>query len=418
MRAGRARLLLGLWSLPALVAQPGGLGGLLDFDGPPAAPPAAPAPGSPRPAPAPPPAPAPTPTLNPETAARIAALRRELEEHRDLTLATIEPLPTLAACRELAARYRRAVDRTSRQPFLSGLRPAPELVRQVGALQARWGDLARAIRAGDLPPTIAGDRLRALIGDGAEGNVPVSGRHWAALSDAYFGEVLQAERLGADFSRQVRNSPAMRALESAMAHAEQALQRVEGLDEGDSVLPRRVITWDLHRVWRLGVELQIRRLESEGSAEAAPASLRSFLQDMDAARGLRHRSLALAPAGGEPAATLRVPVSGRIQARLGEADVAADIGAATESALPRLAEELYHTHFTLLQAEAFARQDAEEERRTLEALPPGPAREARRAALESSVKQQAEERRRTYEGRRLQLRSEIETEAERVRARR
>ena len=415
----KLRLLLCLLAIQSATAQRGGLGGAFNWDEP-AAPPA-----QANPAPAPPANPAPQPTApaplppqaNPEIAAKITALRRMLAERERLTAESIQPLASLDAATERALRYRRLVDRTLRQPFLAGLNPSPDLTKRVGEMRARWGSLAGAIRAGKPPASVAAATLAALkLPDmPAAADAPMTGSLWAKLSDAYFTETLELESLGAGLAAQVRRSENMRALASLMDMAEQQLTAPAA---GAPDLRR--ITWRLHRVWMLGAELQIKLLEREAVPDAATEGVAEFLRDMDAARGLRHRGLSLSRAGGAPppgdapAVLVRAPADGTICAALAGTEASVDVAPPAANLLPQLAEELYHTHYTLLRVEDFEREtDSLEKQRIAQAIP-GPEREAREREHAESRTRRIAERRSSYAGRRLQVLHEMEEEATRV----
>ena len=420
----RIALLAGLkavLTLSAVAQRGGGLGGAFNWDEP-----AAPAPVSPSNNPQPPPSqPAATPAPEPAAApadpaiiARLTELRRLRETRQTLTQAGIQPLASRAAAAERTQRYRNLVDRTLRQPFLSGVRPAPELVQRVTESKARWGSLAAAIRGGKPPESLTAAAIAALhLPDAAPAGDPVkvTGALWAKVSDEYFRQTLTVENLGADLARHVRTSPKMRELAAAMNEAERLLAAA-----GDNALLLRGVTWQLHCVWMLGVELQIKLLERQLTPDPQTAALDDFLRDMDAARGLRHRGFSLSreggapPPGDEPAVLVRAPEDGTIRATVAGAEASVDIAPAAANRLPQLAEELYHVHYLLRQVDEFESQEDATGRRMIEETKPGPEREARLREHLESHRERVALRLRDYEGRRTQVLHEMTEEANRV----
>lgn len=384
------------------------------------------APASPDPAPAPPdPAPAPAPAAaDPAGAAKLAKLREQLAAGRRVTGENIVPFATLEEATEKARRYRRLVDKTLRQPFLAGLRPSPELAARVKDSVQRWGEIGAAIRAGTPPASLPSAKVAGLK---LAGNLPagdpvrMTGALWSAMSDEYFRETLEIENLGADLARQVRNAPGLTSMEDAMEQAEQALERARNLPEADRRFWLRSTAWLLHRVWQRGMELQVKLAERNLIPSPDSETVESFLRDMDAARGLRHRGFSLAPEGGAPAPnrtpatlvrdprnTIQVPENGAVRATLADARTSVDVAAPAPNRLPQLAAELYHVHYLLRRVEDFEREPA------LPAGKPGPERDSRIKEAEEARRTRVAERRRDYEGRRGQILQEMTTEADRV----
>jgi hypothetical protein len=367
---------------------------------------------------------------NPAILAKIAKLQEQLEAGKLVTAENILPFQSLEEADERARSYRRLVDKTMRQPFLGGLRPSPELVAAAKSSRERWGDLAASIRAGTPPQSLPVARAAALKlpGFNAAGGDPakVTGALWSAMSDEYFRETLEVENLAADLAGRVRNSPAMNALADSMEHAERMIESARNRSEKDKVFALRSATWLLHRVWQLGVALQVKLLEREAIPNPDADALDAFLRDMDSARGLRHRGISLSRAGGgpPPSATpatlvrepvkIQVPPDGTIRAALPDAQASADVSPPAPNRLPQLAAELYHAHYLLRRVEAFERDHDILERKSIEDLKPGPQREARTKEHEESRRTRIAERGRDYEGRRLQVLHEMTQEADRV----
>jgi hypothetical protein len=414
-------LLPALCALVVSSAAFGQLGGRLpggpDWDKP-VAPPAQ---NPPAPTPAPTPAPEPAPAANPEVAAKIAGLRALVAQRQGITADNIQVLPSLQVATEKARSYRRLVDRTLRQPFLAGVNPSPELMQRVKESHGRWGDLARSIRAGKPPESLPTAALVALrlpnFTPPAGESVKLTGALWSKMSDEYFRQTLALENLGADLAKHVRASPKMRELAVAMDRAERLLARkVTG---PDAEAWRRALTWSLHGVWLLGVELQIKLLERQLTANPEAAGVEEFLKDMDAARGLRHRGISLSreggapPPDGTPAELVRVPSDGTITVAMAGTDrTSVEVAPPAANRLPQLAAELYHAHYLLRQVEDFERaMDVEEKKDVESARTPQERAERLREHLQSRRTRIAE-RQRDSEGRRLQVVHEMTEEAD------
>jgi len=399
---------------PGAAAQ--GLTGVLPKgDEPKQAPPApAPAnPNSPVPArPAPPagapaagPAPPVSASANPEIEQKLSQLREQLAQRKSDTEATIQPLDSLDLIRQRLRQYRQRVDRTERQPFLTGAQLPPDLVAQAKAGQEQWGDLGGAIRAGRPPATIPVETLRRLsLPTTATGPVPVTGNLWSALSNDYFAATARVESLAEQRATPIRQSAGMRRLSSQMADAEARLREIEAAaDNPESEPHRRELSWRLLRIWQLLGELQVRRFEQQLKAGPGDQALNQFLVTADSARALRHRGISLTAEGGAPVAAgappvllVPTPAGATIRAQLDDTESSVNVKPAAPSRLVVLAAELYHVHYLLANVEEFEREPTNA------------------SALDRENRITA--RRRDYEGRRLDVLGEIVRETERLRS--
>jgi hypothetical protein len=305
------------------------------------------------------------------------------------------------------------------------------MVKELGA---RWGDLAGAIRAGKPPRNLSKqtlDRLRLRdVPVSQPETVPMTGDLWAKISDQYFQHTLGIEDLAAREADYQRRSASMRELRDAMESAETAIHLLQKHSEGflrDHWL--RAATNALHKVWRLGVSSQIKVLERQANPDPDLDAVAGFLRDMDAARGLRHSGTSLEQSGGAPppdgrpktltrqpgdARTITVPAEGTIRGRQGDAVASVDVAPAEGNRLPELAEELYHTHYTLRHIDDFLMPLDQQERLAVdEARTP----EERQANLSYHLKSRRERlahRQRAHGSRRVGIMHEMTQEADRV----